>query len=246
MLVVVTLSAPQRWGAAPPPRSRKASNAPPLRCHSATDVPCSVRDVAAPLTGAGAPSFANCSSRVCWPASVSIFSVRSSCQEIFRRVGIRMMPPTPYASQRPSIDGSHASATFRPSPLSGTLVVSPFAGVRMRHCQSSVTTDTHVPVRSTGAPGRPGGGGGPPRPRPCAAMSTIAPQSVRPTNTANTRPTRAPSHPRTVAPSHPRTLAPCPLIPRSPRLIAAIALVALRRRRRILLHHLLVDGLDEH
>src|ERR1043166_2152135 len=67
----------------------------------------------------------------------------------------------------PSFDGSHELATWIPCGFSGTLVTSPFGGVRMRHCQSSVTTDTHVPVRSTGAPARGAGGGPPPRlPRP--------------------------------------------------------------------------------
>ena len=37
------------------------------------------------------------------------------------------------------------------SSRADTLVVSPFAAVRIRHCQSSVTTDTQLPVRSTGA-----------------------------------------------------------------------------------------------
>jgi hypothetical protein len=46
----------------------------------------------------------------------------------------------------------HASAIFRPAGLSGTLAVSPFGGVTIRHRQSSVTIDTHWPVRSIKAP----------------------------------------------------------------------------------------------
>src|SRR4029079_13671437 len=91
------------------------------------------------------------------------------------------------------IDGSHVLATREPSPLSGTLVVSPFGAVRMRHCQSSVTTDTHVPVRSTGAPTRPCGAGAPPPrppppPRPCAAKSGRLKPAPTYTTTASTTP----------------------------------------------------------
>ena len=98
-LVVVTFSEPQRWPgtALPPPRSRNASKAPPARCHSATDVPCSDRAPGADETGLGAApgGGANRSSRVCWPASVSIFSVLSSCQLMRSRPGMRIRPPTP-------------------------------------------------------------------------------------------------------------------------------------------------------
>src|SRR5688572_20501759 len=40
----------------------------------------------------------------------------------------------------------------------------------MRHRQSSVMSDTHIPVRSIGAAAR-GVGGGPPRPPRCCAMT---------------------------------------------------------------------------
>lgn len=40
------------------------------------------------------------------------------------------------------------------------LAASPFRGVVIRQRQSSETTETQVPVKSTGAPARPGIGGG--------------------------------------------------------------------------------------
>src|SRR6185436_16401723 len=110
--------------------------------------------------------------RVCVPASVSTFSVFSSCQEILRRVGIRMIAAAPYALHwlpaASSFAGSHSLITRLAAWLTGTLAESPLSGVTIRHRQSSVTSDTQLPVRSIGAPslGERGGAGGPPR---CAA-----------------------------------------------------------------------------
>ena len=95
---------------------------------------------------AGAAGGANRSSRVCVPASVSIFSVLSSAQVMWRRPGIRMMPPAPYAlhwlPSASSLAGSQAAPIARAARFSGTPAKSPFAGVCMRQRQSSVTTDT--------------------------------------------------------------------------------------------------------
>ena len=88
----------------------------------------------------------NDSSRVCVPASVSTFSVRSSCQVMWSRPGSRMTPPTPYARHdspaASSRAGSQLSATLRPSAFRGTLATSPFGGVTIRQRQSSLTMDT--------------------------------------------------------------------------------------------------------
>src|SRR5262245_48283960 len=66
-----------------------------------------------------------------------------------------MMAGAPYAlhckPSASSLTGSQASTIFRASALIGTLAASPLSGVTMRHRQSSVTTDTQLPVRSIGA-----------------------------------------------------------------------------------------------
>src|SRR4051812_47095084 len=108
------------------------------------------------------------------PASVSIFRFLSSIQEILRRPGTRMIAAAPYALQpsAAAFAGSHASAILFPSGLTGMLDVSPFFGVNIRQRQSSVTTDTQLPVMSIGAEafGVAGGpGGGAPR---CADRDT--------------------------------------------------------------------------
>src|SRR4029450_13603966 len=96
-----------------------------------------------------------CRSRVCVPASVSIFRVASSCHEIRRRPGTRMTAGAPYALHcnpaASSFTGSQASSIFRASALIGTLAASLLSGVTIRQRQSSVTTDTQLPVRSIGA-----------------------------------------------------------------------------------------------
>src|SRR4029450_7538066 len=107
----------------------------------------------------GSPSLGGCASkgrsRVCVPASVSIFRVASSCHEIRSRPGTRMIAGAPYALHcnpaASSFTGSHASTILRASALMGTLAASPLSGVTMRQRQSSVTTDTQLPVRSIGA-----------------------------------------------------------------------------------------------
>ena len=66
-----------------------------------------------------------------------------------------MMPPTPNALHwlplARSASRLQAAAAFRPSGLTGMLATSPAGGVTIRQRQSSVTTETQVPVRSTGA-----------------------------------------------------------------------------------------------
>jgi hypothetical protein len=59
--------------------------------------------------------------RTCRPASVSRTSRASPSHRMRRRVGMRSSAAAPYASQRPSCEMSHWSATRRPSSLSGTL-----------------------------------------------------------------------------------------------------------------------------
>src|SRR5437764_10195145 len=90
-----------------------------------------------------------------------------------------MVAARPYALQRsgPAVAGSHASAISFPSGLTGMLDVSPFFGVSIRQRQSSVTTDTQLPVMSIGAAafGVGGGPGGAPR---CA--DTVAAKSDNP------------------------------------------------------------------
>src|SRR4051812_28204730 len=86
---------------------------------------------------------------------------------------MRMIAAAPYALQ-PSASafaGSQPSAIRLPSALTGTLDVSPFFGVSIRHRQSSVTIDTQLPVMSIGAAafGVGGGPGGAPR---CADSAT--------------------------------------------------------------------------
>ena len=73
------------------------------------------------LLGALAAAGLKLSTRVCWPASLSTFNVSSPSQLTRKRVGIRMSPAAPYASQAPSFAGSHVSATRRPSAFSATL-----------------------------------------------------------------------------------------------------------------------------
>ena len=103
------------------------------------------------------------------PASVSTLSVFSSCQEILRRVGIRMIAAAPYALHwlpaASSFAGSHSLITRLAAWLTGMLAESPLSGVTIRQRQSSVTSETQLPVRSIGAPslGDRGGCGGPPR-----------------------------------------------------------------------------------
>src|SRR6478735_6593787 len=107
-------------GAGPAPRPRCGP------CHSATEKPCHV------FSAGGCLVRSKLSSRVCVPASVSIFSVASSCHVIRSRPGCRMIPPTPNALHcRPaalSFSRSHASVARLPSPLIGTLCASPFGG----------------------------------------------------------------------------------------------------------------------
>jgi len=80
------------------------------------------------------------------PASVSSFSVASSCQVMCTRSGRRISPAAPYALQaRPaasSFAGSQASTSLRDSGVIGMLAASPLSGVTMRQRQSSAITDT--------------------------------------------------------------------------------------------------------
>ena len=75
---------------------------------------------------------------------------------------MRMMPAAPYTRHcspaAMSFAGSHDSAAFRPSAVTGMLETSPFGGVIIRHRQSSVTTATQYPVKSVGAAARAVGG----------------------------------------------------------------------------------------
>ena len=71
------------------------------------------------------------------------------------RPGCRINPGGPNALHNAprarSAFRSQASAALRPAALSGTLDVSPFGGVTIRHRQSSVMTETHCPVMSISA-----------------------------------------------------------------------------------------------
>src|SRR5687767_12874886 len=72
---------------------------PGITSHCADDVPCHVPAAAGVGIGGGIGvgigADANENTRVCVPASVSIFSVRSSCQVMCRRPGTRMMFAAP-------------------------------------------------------------------------------------------------------------------------------------------------------
>src|SRR5260370_15125264 len=91
---------------------------PPANSHCAIEVPC---HVGSPDDGAPVKY----SERVCVPASVSILSTLSLSQVMWTRPGCRMMLPTPYdlhwLPAASSLAGSQASATLRPSGLSGML-----------------------------------------------------------------------------------------------------------------------------
>ena len=125
------------------------------------------------------------------PASDSITSVESFSHRMRSRPGWRINPGGPNALHRwppaRSAFRSHASATFRPAGF-GTLAVSPFGGVTIRHRQSSVITETHCPVRSINAPSR-GLPIAPPRPCPMAG-SDIAVAISTPRTTGNDEPQR--------------------------------------------------------
>src|SRR4030095_13916395 len=153
-LVVTTRSEPPGGGGGPPgkliPNGLLGGS---VRCQSAAESPCKE---GAP-DGRPAPK---CNRRVCWPLSVSIFSVASSAQEIRTRVGMRIRAAAPNALHEPSVFGSHAIAIARPAGLSGSPGKSPRGAVIIRQRQSSLTIDTQTPVRSMGADAR-GVAGGP-------------------------------------------------------------------------------------
>src|SRR5687767_1254869 len=108
--------------------------------------------------------------------------VLSLTQLIWKRPGTRMIAAAPYdlqASPAGSFAGSQALAILRASGFAGIIEKSPRGGTIMRRCQCSVTTETQVPVRSLGAPGRPVGGGPPARPpRPWAIASPGARMAI--------------------------------------------------------------------
>ena len=85
----------------------------------AIECPCHVRS-------RGGADAAKRSMRVCIPASLSTRSVCSSCQAIRNLAGTRMMAAPPYALHcwpaASSAAGFHASASLRPSGVSGTRV----------------------------------------------------------------------------------------------------------------------------
>src|SRR5262249_53508740 len=145
-------------GAAPPPPPPPPPRPPPPPANGLrppaysqvpTEKPCHPASV--PAAGAGA-ELLKWTRRVCVPASASIFNVFGSCHEMRSRVGTRMIAGAAYdlhALSPVSFAGSHWFARSRAACVTGTLETSPFGGVIMRHRQSSVTTETQVPVRST-------------------------------------------------------------------------------------------------
>src|SRR5687767_13314720 len=178
MLVVTTFRFPHRGaaGAAPPrlpPPPRPAS-------HVATEYPCNVLGVPAGTV------VLKWSKRVCVPASMSIFRVLSSTQLMFNLPGTRILPPAPYTLHG---SGGAAGAAGTGAPAAGAPPLpappppppprpprrTPEGGESgdIRSIQSSVTMETQVPVRSTGAPplapGAAAGAAPPPCPRACAA-----------------------------------------------------------------------------
>src|SRR3954470_1674903 len=139
-----------------PPRSGAAT-----RSQRAIDSPCQVGDAfddgeadkprptgARPADGVVDDSVRSVkrSSRVCFPASVSIRSVFASCHVMCRRPGTLMMAPAPYdlhwSPARSSAAGSHALMIGSAAGEAGMRRYSPFAGVTMRYRQFSVTYDT--------------------------------------------------------------------------------------------------------
>src|SRR5687767_12814003 len=98
-----------------------------------------------------------------------------------------------------SFAASQASAIFRPSAFSGTLPYSPLGGVIMRYRQSSVTTETQCPVRSTGADAlAPLPAAGWPAPRPRWAWRVLGSANI--TNAAIAA--RVPAIPRFMSPPY--------------------------------------------
>src|SRR5687768_959291 len=99
---------------APPPRRPP----PPATIQLAADVPCQLGFVAA----GGAVKWKR---RVWVPASVSTFSVLSSCQLMRIRPGTRMIAGAPYARHcspaAVSLAGSHSLATLVAAGVIGTL-----------------------------------------------------------------------------------------------------------------------------
>src|SRR6185503_5473897 len=115
-------AAPAAGGVTVPPAGAGGGGAPPragapASSHTAAEYPCQLG------SPPGVP--VKCSRRVCVPASVSIFSVVSSCHEMRSRPGTRMIPAAPYdlhaLPAAVSLAGSQASATARAAALRGTL-----------------------------------------------------------------------------------------------------------------------------
>src|ERR1700733_5411401 len=183
IFVVTTFKAPPRSGPPgfPSPKLPRVIMVPGTS-QLATEIPCQ-----SPPCPCVAPKY----KVLVWvPASNSAFSVLSSCQVMCILPGRRTIAAAPYALHCPPEDssfaGSHAWAALRPSALSGTDSASPLGGTVMRERQSSVTSETQYPVRSTGAAARGvgGGPGGGPKPGggPCAETIGAGALNISPTH----------------------------------------------------------------